>query len=178
MITKPSTTKWAYTDSSTLTCTITRHIMRGEGGLFCHARQQTLFLFFHGSMLFSVPDAGSATESLTGRQKSPTPTSWRMRTSLSLWKSWSLKCSQPCLASGPARMPPSGIWQLCEQKSSCRHCLRSEYCVLVRFTLVGCLNGGKSSPPFLGSGFIREQPSDVSKMYEMVSLCLPCLGWQ
>ena len=32
IITKPSTTKWAYTDRSTLTCTITRHTMGGGGG--------------------------------------------------------------------------------------------------------------------------------------------------
>ena len=32
IITKPSTTQWAYTDSSTLTCTITRHAM-GWGGV-------------------------------------------------------------------------------------------------------------------------------------------------
>ena len=48
IITKPSTTKWAYTDSSTLTYTITRHTI-GEkgGGVFCCTRQQALFSFEH-----------------------------------------------------------------------------------------------------------------------------------
>ena len=45
IITKPSTTKWAYTVSSTLTYTITRHTT-GLGGwvVFCHSRWQTLLL--------------------------------------------------------------------------------------------------------------------------------------
>ena len=46
-ITKPSTRKWVYTDSSTSTYSITRHRTTecgsGVGG-FCHARWQTLLL--------------------------------------------------------------------------------------------------------------------------------------
>ena len=46
MITKPSTTKWAYTDSSTLTCTITRHIMRGGGGVILPRKAANLVFVF------------------------------------------------------------------------------------------------------------------------------------
>ena len=46
LVTKPSTTKWAYTDSSTLTYSITGHTVGGwwwwwwGGVLFCQARRQ------------------------------------------------------------------------------------------------------------------------------------------
>ena len=44
MITEPSTTKWAYTDSSTLTYSITRHTTGGI--LQCKATNLAVFFFF------------------------------------------------------------------------------------------------------------------------------------
>ena len=43
LITKQSTTKWAYTDSSTLTYSITRHITGGGGVVFCCAGDKPCF---------------------------------------------------------------------------------------------------------------------------------------
>ena len=45
IITKPSTSKWAYIESSILTYSITRNTIQGWG-VFCHARRQTFFFFF------------------------------------------------------------------------------------------------------------------------------------
>ena len=45
LITRSSTTKWAYTDSSILLYNITGHLVGGGGGgIFCRTRQQP-FLF-------------------------------------------------------------------------------------------------------------------------------------
>ena len=43
-IAKPSTSKWAYIESSILTYSITRNTIQGWG-VFCHARRQTFFFF-------------------------------------------------------------------------------------------------------------------------------------
>ena len=58
IITKPSTTKWAYTDSSTLTYSIIRHTMRGyfakQGNKPCSSCILILLLFWreNATMLF------------------------------------------------------------------------------------------------------------------------------